>query len=145
MTVDPIDFQGIMAELDGYESEWTGLPEGTMMGHIHLQVAQIPTSEQFYIDLLGFDLVTRYSPAASFLSANGYHHHFGMNTWAGAGLAPAPPTAARLLWYEIILPDHDSITTISNRLGAAGYPHEPGEDYVNVTDPSGIAIHLTAG
>lgn len=140
MTVDPIDFEGVLEARTG---QWRGLPDGTMMGHIHLQVASIPATEQFYIDLLGFDLVTRYGSGASFLSANGYHHHFGTNTWAGTGLPPAPEDAARLLWYEIRQPDASALEAIAGRLGAGGYPFEHGDRQLHVVDPSGIHIRLT--
>lgn len=143
MTVDPIDLQGIMAELEGQPTGWSGLPAGTMMGHIHLQVADIPASENFYIKLLGFDLVTRYGAGASFLSANGYHHHFGLNTWAGVGLPPAPADAARLLWYEIKLQDKSALETLSDRLAASLYPFAFKENRIHVTDPAGINVRLT--
>ena len=142
MTVDPIDFDGVLAARTG---QWNGLPEGTMMGHIHLQVSSIATTEQFYINLLGFDLVTRYGSGASFLSANGYHHHFGTNTWAGVGLPPAPEDAARLLWYEIREPHAAALETIAGRLDATGYPFERDTGELRVVDPSGIHIKLTAG
>jgi len=141
MTVDPIDFEGVLAARSG---AWRGLPPGTMMGHIHLQVAFIPTTEEFYISRLGFDLVTRYGSGASFLSANGYHHHFGTNTWAGVGLPPAPEDAARLLWYEIRQPDETALDAIAERLSAANYPFERDAAELRVVDPSGINIHVTA-
>ena len=142
MTVDPIDFDGVLAARTG---QWNGLPEGTMMGHIHLQVSSIPATEQFCLNLLGFDLVLRYGSGASFLSANGYHHHFGTNTWAGVGLPPAPEDAARLLWYEIREPDAAALEAIAGHLDAAGYPFELDAGEVKVVDPSGIHIRLTAG
>jgi catechol 2,3-dioxygenase len=142
LTVEPFDFQGVLGELAGSQVSWAGLPPGTMMGHIHLQVASIPASEDFYINLLGFDLITRYGSDASFLSANGYHHHFGMNTWAGAGLLPAPSEAARLLWYEIRLPDAATLEAIEARLSQSGYTSMREENDLLVTDPSGISIRL---
>ena len=68
---------------------WHGLDADTVIGHIHLQVSHIPPAEQFYLGVLGFDLMARYGPSASFVSAGGYHHHIAFNTWAGVG-APAP-------------------------------------------------------
>ncbi len=141
MTVDPIDFEGVLGARTG---AWRGLSSGAMMGHIHLQVASIPQTEQFYIDRLGFDLMTRYGSGASFLSANGYHHHFGTNTWAGVGLPPAPEDAARLLWYEIREPDAAALDAIAARLSAADYPFERDGHELRVVDPSGIHIRLTA-
>ncbi len=112
------------------------------MGHIHLQVASIAATEQFYTTLVGFDVMARYGPAASFLAANGYHHHLGANTWAGAGLPPAPADAARLLWYEIRLPDAAAVAAIAERMAAANYSFERNGDALQVVDPSGIHVRL---
>ena len=141
MTTEPIDFQGVLRSQSG---TWRGLPPGTMMGHIHLQVAQIEATERFYIDLLGLDLVLRYGPSATFLAANGYHHHIGGNTWAGVGLPPAPDDAARLLWDEIRQPDAAAVEAIAARLEAAGYAFTREADGLRVVDPSGIVVLLTA-
>ena len=141
MTTDPIDFDGILAARHGDQPV---MPAGTMMGHIHLQVADIAATERFYIDLIGMEPVIRYGPSATFLAANGYHHHIGGNTWAGAGLPPAPAGAARLLWYEIQQPDAAALEAIAARLAAAGHPFEQDADGLRVVDPSGIALLLTA-
>ncbi|MFO7664731.1 MAG: VOC family protein [Chloroflexota bacterium] len=140
ITVEPFDFQGVMAELESKPAEWAGLAAETMIGHIHLQVAHIPATEDFYIKLLGFDLMARYGSGASFLSANGYHHHFGLNTWAGVGLPPAPAEAAQLLWYEIRLPDAAAVKAVESRLSAAGYPFRYEGASLQISDPSGIQI-----
>lgn len=144
MTVDPFDFGGVLAEARDDAGRWTGLSAGTMMGHIHLQVAGIAATEQFYTGPLGFDLMVRYGAAATFLAANGYHHHLGANTWAGAGLPPAPADAARLLWYEIVLPDADAVAVVAGRLEEAGHAFEREDGQLWVTDPSGIRILLNA-
>jgi catechol 2,3-dioxygenase len=140
MTTEPIDFEGVLQSRSGV---WRGLPPGTMMGHIHLQVAQIEATERFYIDLLGLDLIIRYGPSATFLSANGYHHHIGGNTWAGAGLPPAPDDAARLLWYELRQPGAAAVDAIVARLEAAGHAYQRDADGLRVVDPSGIVVWLT--
>lgn len=142
MTVDPIDIRGIMAELPAEPVSWRGLPEGTLMGHIHLQVSDIPVTERFYTELLDFDVMARYGPAATFMATNGYHHHIGANTWAGVGVLPPPPTAARLLAYEIRLDNLAALDAIVARLEAAGYPTENSGATVLVHDPAGIAIRL---
>ena len=145
MTTEPIDFEGVIGAAPGRAQGgvWRGLPPGTMMGHIHLQVAQIEATERFYIDLIGLDLIIRYGPSATFLAANGYHHHLGANVWAGAGLPPAPDNAARLLWYEIRQPDAAAVDAIAARLAAAGYPFSRAADGLHVVDPSGIVVRLT--
>lgn len=142
LTTEPLDYQGVLASADEGEP-WQGLPPGTMVGHIHLQVGEIAATERFYGDVIGWDVMTRFGAGATFMSANGYHHHLGANTWAGVGLPPAPPDAARLLWYEVRLPDASALETIAANLDRAQIPFErtPGEVLTN--DPSGIRIRLT--
>ncbi len=132
---DPLDLEGILRELDGDTTPWDGLPLGTDMGHIHLQVADLRTAEQFYLHVLGFERMTRL-PSASFISAGGYHHHIGMNTWAGVGVAAAPEGAARLLSYEVLLPDQNALCAALNRLNAAGIPATEETYGWAVFDPS---------
>lgn len=140
----PLDLRGVLNELAGGPAPAHHMAEGTFVGHIHLQVAQIAATEQFYTGLLGLDLVQRYGPSATFMSANGYHHHVGANTWAGAGLAPAPADAARLLWYEIRLPDAAAKEAIAEHLTTAAYPFDRDDEGVWLTDPSGIRVLLSA-
>ncbi len=117
--------------------------DGTFVGHIHLQVAQIAATERFYTGPLGMDLMLRYGPRATFMSANGYHHHIGGNTWAGENLEPAPVDAARLLWYEIQYPDKETLEAISGQLESLGYESDRENGNIRVTDPSGIQVLLT--
>jgi catechol 2,3-dioxygenase len=94
-----LDLDSLMAELP--EETDRGMPAGTVMGHIHLQVADIPATERFYAGELGLDVTVRSYPGALFLSRGGYHHHVGANTWVSAG-APAPPPGSRgLEWFEL--------------------------------------------
>ncbi len=143
MASDPLDARGILAELDGPPESHVMAP-GTFVGHIHLQAAQIQATEQFYTGPLGLDRMLRFGPQATFLSANGYHHHVGANTWAGANLPPAPADAARLLWYEWLLPDAAAVSAAADRLTAAGHPTDRDAAGLWVTDPSGIRLLLTA-
>ena len=93
LTTMPLDVDDLLAELDDPETEpFAGLPAGTVMGHVHLKVAGHPPAIDFYRDLLGFDLTAQLGEQAAFLSAGGYHHHVGANTWESAGAGPAPPT-----------------------------------------------------
>jgi len=142
MTVDPFDMQGVLAELNGSEPAWTGLHPGTTLGHIHLHVANIPATEHFYVDLLGFDLMVRYGAQASFIAAGGYHHHMGLNTWAGVGAPPPPADAARLHWFEIRLPDQAALDPVVDRLQAAKVAFQRQDSLVVVNDPSQNQIHL---
>jgi catechol 2,3-dioxygenase len=143
MTTEPLDLRGVLSELGGEAPTDYRLAEGTIIGHVHLQVAQIAATEKFYTELIGFDLMVRYGSRASFLAANGYHHHLGANTWAGENLPPAPEDAARLLWYEIQLPDAAALEAIAARLAAANHPAEREDGRLWVTDPSGIRILLS--
>jgi catechol 2,3-dioxygenase len=114
------------------------------MGHVHLHVADIPAAEIFYGQLLGFEIMARYGPSASFVAAGGYHHHLGMNTWAGVGAPPPPSDAARLLWYEIVLPDTAVLDELSQRIESAGLTVTKRENGRYFTDPAGNGILLTA-
>jgi catechol 2,3-dioxygenase len=91
------------------------MPDQTVMGHVHLHVSQLNAALDFYTNVVGFDLVMRYGPSAGFVSAGGYHHHLGLNTWAGVGASPAPADTARLLWYEIVV-DGETATSTSSVL-----------------------------
>ncbi|MCC7126475.1 MAG: VOC family protein, partial [Acidobacteria bacterium] len=92
MATDPLDVEAIMAE-PGADAPWSGLDAGTVMGHVHLHVPDLATAEAFYGDEIGFTPVVRRYPGALFVSAGGYHHHVGLNIWAGRG-APPPPVSA---------------------------------------------------
>ena len=137
---DPLDIDGILAELDETRV-WNGLPAGTINGHIHLQVADIAAAERFYTEVLGFERMIRMS-SASFVSAGGYHHHIGMNTWAGVGVPPAPANTARLLQYELLLPTAVALDAVLERLRAANIALEQQGEGWAVQDPSSITVVL---
>ena len=106
MTTLPLDVDNLLGLLDDPGTEpFDGLEAGTVMGHVHLCVASIPDTVGFYRDVVGFGLMAQLGNQAAFLSAGGYHHHLGGNTWESAGAAPAPPGTARLLHATIVLPD----------------------------------------
>jgi catechol 2,3-dioxygenase len=142
MGIDPFDMEGVLAEAQGDPTPWQGLHPETIIGHIHLHVAHIPAAEHFYCAILGFDLMVRYGDSASFISAGGYHHHMGLNTWAGVG-APSPPAdAARLNWFEIRLPDEDALQQVLDRIHAAALPVAETERGWQVRDPAQNQIRL---
>jgi catechol 2,3-dioxygenase len=94
-----LDLDAVMAELPAGDDG--GMPEGTGMGHVHLQVAALDAAEPFYTGELGLDVTVRSYPGALFLSRGGYHHHVGLNVWASAG-GPAPPEGGLgLAWVEL--------------------------------------------
>jgi catechol 2,3-dioxygenase len=96
MAVDPLDLRALLTEAATDTEPWTGIAPGTVMGHVHLHVADLAAAKAFYVDLLGFDITTEALPGALFVSAGGYHHHMGLNIWAGQGASPAPAEAAGL-------------------------------------------------
>lgn len=126
-------------------------PAGTVMGHVHLQVAELDSSEAFYHGILGFDVVVRGYPGALFVSAGGYHHDIGLNTWHSAGAGPAAPGSVGMRAFEIVVPEADELERILERIRAAGLATEPaggteggaaGSSATAVRDPSGIVVHL---
>jgi catechol 2,3-dioxygenase len=120
------------------------MPSGTRIGHVHLNVGDLTAAEAFYSGALGFDITVRGYPGALFVSAGGYHHHIGLNTWAGEGAPPPPQGSRGLSQYEIRLPDSAQLAAEEDRLREAGFEPEREDDVVRVTDPSGNRIVLTA-
>ncbi|KAB8140300.1 VOC family protein [Chloroflexia bacterium SDU3-3] len=144
MTTVALDIYDILGELGENPPAWGGLPQGTTMGHVHLQVARIPEAESFYLGVLGMDRMAAL-PQASFVSAGGYHHHLGMNTWAGVGVGAPPEGAARLIEYELVLPDAAALDATLERIRAAQAPLERRADGWLTRDPSHNHILLRAG
>ncbi len=136
----PLDIQGVMGELADGIPAWDGLHPETFIGHIHLHVAHLSEAIRFYTEIVGFEFIAGYGDSAGFVSAGGYHHHLGLNTWAGQG-AP-PPEKARLLWYEIHLPRADALKTAAAHIQAANYPIEWRDDAVYLHDPAKNGIIL---
>jgi catechol 2,3-dioxygenase len=135
MSTLPLDVDGLLAELREDEPE-SAMPDGTRVGHVHLNVADIDAAERFYSGLLGFDVTVRGYPGALFLSTGGYHHHIGVNTWAGPG-APAPAAGSRgLEWFELTVDDAPGLAELERRLGAAGAPIERRPEGLLTHDPS---------
>ncbi|MDW8319217.1 MAG: VOC family protein [Anaerolineae bacterium] len=142
MFTEPLDLGDLLKELDRDRRPWPGLPQGTCIGHVHLHVADLAEAERFYCGALGFDLMQRYGPSALFVSAGGYHHHVGLNTWAGVGAPPPPADAAGLRHFTVVLPDEAALAAVLRRLEAAGRPAEPGADGWYVADPSANRVRL---
>jgi catechol 2,3-dioxygenase len=144
MTTLPLDVQGLLGELEDPETApFDGLAAGTTMGHVHLQVGSVPEAVQFYRDVLGLDLMAMYGTQAAFLSAGGYHHHVGANTWNSLGAGPPPPGSAALRHATLVLPDGAERDRVAARVAdAGGTPEEHGDDLL-VRDPAGNALVLT--
>ena len=144
MTTLPMDVDDLFRELDDPATEpFDGPPAGTVMGHVHLRVAAIPETVAFYRDLLGFGLMAQLGNQAAFLSAGGYHHHLGANTWESAGAPPPPAGTAALRHATIVLPDTPERDRLLGRLESASQPLSENGDGPVVRDPSGNALRLT--
>ncbi len=138
MGADRLDLDALLAESPG--ADGAGLGQGTTIGHVHLHVSRLPEAEHFYVDVLGFTLMQRYGPSALFVSAGGYHHHIGLNTWAGVGAPPPPPGAIGLRHFVVRLPDARAAGAVVDRLRAAAAPLEETAGGVLVHDPAGHSI-----
>jgi catechol 2,3-dioxygenase len=146
MGTDPLDLEGLLAELDDpVAAAFDGQPAGTAMGHVHLQVSQIPPTVEFYRDVIGLDLMAEYGGQAAFLSAGGYHHHIGGNTWRSGGAGPPAPGSAALRHFEFVLPDAAARDRVVERIAAAGQALEEHPDGPLARDPSGNAFVLLTG
>jgi catechol 2,3-dioxygenase len=137
---DPLDLDALLAE--STPDDDAGLAHGTTIGHVHLHVSQLPEAEHFYVNVMGFALMQRYGHSALFVSAGGYHHHIGLNTWAGVGAPPPPPGAIGLRHFVVGLPDVPAVNAVIDRLRAASVPFETTGDGVQVHDPAGNTIVL---
>ncbi|MEP6904670.1 MAG: VOC family protein [Gemmatimonadales bacterium] len=139
MATNPLDVDSVIEAADG--ERWTGMPKGTVIGHVHLHVADIPKAEAFYHNGLGLDKMVWSYPGALFLSAGGYHHHLGTNTWAGD--APRPEDDdARLLEWTVLVPSGEDAAAAARSLEAGGYTVKPDSGSWVVTDPWGTNFRI---
>ena len=140
MATDALNAENLLTE--GMEETWKGLPEGTVMGHIHLHVAELVKIEEFYTKGLGFEVVSRYGPQALFISTGKYHHHIGLNTWNGTGAPKPPANSVGLESFSLVLPDEASLKETVARLKEIGAPVSEENGMSITTDPSGNRINL---
>jgi len=131
----PLDVDNLLATVAGEEPSLK-VGEGLRMGHVHLHVGSIEEGVAFYSDLLGFDVWAQI-PSAAFVSAGGYHHHLGFNTWRGDGVGPAPEHTVGLRHWTIRIP---AIAELRTRLERAGVPLADADNGFIVRDPWGIAL-----
>ena len=143
MESDPLDYESILALVDDENKAWEGLAPGTRIGHMHLNVADLVTAEEFYHGVLGFDIMVRRSHGALFISAGGYHHHLGLNIWNGAGAPPPPPDSLGLRYYSITLPNLAELQKLAGRVQEAGIPSEEMDEGFLLRDPSHNSVLLT--
>jgi catechol 2,3-dioxygenase len=139
MATNQLDVDDLVRSARG--ERWTGMPPGTVLGHVHLYVDDIDKAESFYHDALGFDKVVWSYPGALFMSAGGYHHHLGTNTWA-KGAPPATNADARLLEWEVVVPTKQDADQAAQNVVAAGYEAKPENGEWTLTDPWGTSLRL---
>ena len=123
------------------------VPAGVRVGHVHLKVTDLDRALSFYRDLLGFEVTARYGDHAVFLSAGGYHHHIGLNTWHSRGGSPAPANSAGLYHVAFLYPHRKDLAVIFKRLLDAGYPLSGASDHgvsqaIYLNDPDGNGVEL---
>lgn len=124
------------------------IPKETRIGHVHLKVADIQRSLDFYCELLGFELMTMYGTDAAFISAGGYHHHIGLNTWHSKNGPPAPRSSVGLFHTAILYPARKDLAAIFQRLREARYPLTGASDhsvsealYLDDPDKNGVELY----
>jgi catechol 2,3-dioxygenase len=142
MGAESIDVEALLEVRSGADDR-AGLSPGTVIGHVHLHVSRLDDAERFYVGVLGFQLTQRYGPSAIFVAAGGYHHHIGLNTWAGVGAPPPPPGAIGLRHFTLRLPHTAAAEEVAARVRAAGIPIEPVDQGLLIRDPAGNALKLT--
>ncbi|MBC1375016.1 VOC family protein [Listeria farberi] len=136
MVTEQVDVDDLLKIATG--KPFTGMPSGTIIGHVHLQVADADKAEQFYKEALGMNLTTAI-PSARFFAAGDYHHHIGSNMWAGRNLENRRENEVGLAWFTITTPDKEAITT---NLKQQGYEVKQLDEAISVTDSNGIMIHF---
>jgi catechol 2,3-dioxygenase len=120
---------------------------GVRIGHVHLKVADLDRALAFYCGVLGFELMQRYGAQAAFISAGGYHHHIGLNTWESQGGSPPPPGATGLYHLAILYPTRAALADALVRLAEAGIPLDGASDHgvseaLYLRDPDGNGVEL---
>jgi catechol 2,3-dioxygenase len=143
MGTEPLDYQGLLAELDDSDDSWTGLHPETALGHMHLHVSYLEEATTFYQDVIGLDLMVALWGSASFLSVGGYHHHLGLNVWNGVGASPPPGNSIGLRYFTVQVPDKKELDKLIQRLERGLWPAEEHELGILVEDPSKNGIVFT--
>ncbi|NHX34909.1 MULTISPECIES: VOC family protein [Halolamina] len=136
MGTDPLDLDAVARAAGGA----SGLPDGTDVGHVHLEVSSLDAFAEFYVDAVGFERQTTMRDAR-FVSAGGYHHHLGANTWHRRS---EPASGTGLAWFEVVLPDADAFDALRDRLEASQYGSTTVDGAVAVTGPDGIEVRFRA-
>lgn len=140
---EPLDVEALLQELSEDDRLDEPMPPETVIGHVHLYVASLQETLDFYHGVLGFaDMGVGTRFRMGMVSAGGYHHHIGYNTWRGEGAPPAPPDALGVRYFTVVLPDRQSFESLLERLEKAGSPASDTEDGHIIRDPSHIQVAL---
>jgi catechol 2,3-dioxygenase len=119
MATDPLDVDDLLREVENNSTPWNDVHPDTDVGHVHLHIADLQKAESFYCGVLGFEVTQRSYPGALFIAAGGYHHHLGLNIWAGKDAPPPPPEAVGLRAFSITIPDAATLEILKTRLQSA--------------------------
>jgi catechol 2,3-dioxygenase len=139
MATETLDLRAVVAAAGG--QRWSGMPAGARMGHVHLHVGDLVRASDFYHVALGLDRMVWSYPGALFLAAGGYHHHLGLNTWAGEGAPSAGDMDARLLEWRMALPAPE-VDAARASVERAGHRVQRTDEGWRVSDPWGITLHV---
>ncbi|GAE37178.1 VOC family protein [Halalkalibacter akibai] len=142
MTVDPLNFPDLLSVAN--QQSWKGLPAETVMGHIHLHVSDMNSTEEFYTKGLGFEVVSRFGSQALFISDGNYHHHIGLNTWNGVGAPTPPANSVGLESFTLMISSVEKKNKMITQLKEIGASVTEENGFTMVTDPSGNRIRLVA-
>ena len=141
---EPLDLEALLSHLQENDSLDAPLPPETRIGHVHLYIGDVDEALDFYHGVLGFDVMGQAKAMRmAFVSAGGYHHHIGLNTWQGQGAPPAPPDALGMRYFSIALPDQTALQSVLERICAAEILVEHKETGYFLHDPSRNGIMLT--
>ena len=142
MATLPLDVASLVDAAAG--ERWSGMPAGTSMGHIHLHVGDLQRASAFYHAALGLDTMVWSYSGALFMAAGGYHHHLGLNTWAGPEAIAAREDEARLLAWQLVLPDAASVAEARRSVASSGFDTREADDGWFSADPWGTTLHVMA-
>jgi catechol 2,3-dioxygenase len=140
---EPLDVKALFSNLKEEDSLEQSIPPETRVGHVHLHVRDIEEAVDFYHGIIGFDVMgVARAFRMAFVSAGGYHHHLGLNTWQGEGAPPPPADAAGLRYFTIELPNQQALDEVIERIDAAGIPSNRTDDGLLIHDPSENGVML---
>lgn len=144
MGTAPLDMDNLVLAAEHDSRPWEGMPAGTRIGHVHLQVHDLEQAESFYRHLLGLGVTLRFGSGALFFAAGDYHHHVGANTWGSRHALPPPADAAGLRYFTIVVPDRDAYQQLVARVRGAGLPCEERDEGLFLRDPSRNGVLLVS-